>query len=135
MLARSLVVVGLLATSVLAAPAGLASHTDGCQPEHATPDTTIRDLAVFLEPTVLEWDEAPATLDAHSPTAVLVYRETNGLDGIQRDDVLVDNDTCGHGSDQLVLATGCSQILGVSTGDDPGVAVEEMRCPLALPGP
>lgn len=135
MLSRSLVVVGLLAASVLAAPAGLASHADGCQPEHATPDLALRDLAVFHEPTAAVWDEAPSPLDLHSPSAVLVYLETNGLEGIQRDDVLVDNDTCGHGPDRLVLAGGCSQILVVSTADDPGVSIEEMRCPLALAGP
>ncbi len=113
------VVATFLAATVLVAAPGAATHEEGdgipCSVEESDP--FIRGpLAVFLERSwVIVHGSPPADpAPRNAPTAVLVYQDTNGVDGIQRNDALRKDEPCGHGRDRLLAAGGCAATLAVS---------------------
>lgn len=70
-------------------------------------------LNVFLEPTrlVASTSTPAGTLSPGAPTAVVVYEETNGVEGIQRDDPFEHDEHCYHGADRLITGLGCARTL------------------------
>lgn len=111
------VTVAMIVSITFVASPTAATHDrrDGipCVLEHTAP--LIKGaFAVFPEESrVGIGDETTIPADERPPTAVLVYEETNGADGIQRDDPFEQDRHCGHGPDHLVAGAGCVVTLDV----------------------
>lgn len=114
---RLLAACTLVASVALAAAPASATHDkrDGIPCALEDSDPLVRGpYNVFLEEVRAVVEQPPAgTVDVGAPTAVLVYQETNGVEGIQRDDTFEQDEDCFHGSDRLIVAAGCSHTLEV----------------------
>lgn len=122
-----------IVASTLAVPSATAGHQDGCLAERSGTTAQVGGLASFPVLSSVSVEIVENEVSAPVPSGVLVYRDTNGVSGIQRSDAFEEDEACGHGPDERVAGLGCIRYVDVDAGSDLSVQVVEDGCARTVP--